>query len=162
MQQITKQVIKGLGRIGEEAGKELIKQSGEIAHGVITGKELVGDIKPISDQEKAQKQVKDDKEKEMEMAKLRAQINGRNIEDEIKSIRDKREQEEAEQERELERLAVEREQQKQTEALSDIDEVSSNPAKQKKKRGSAFAKGKQGKASTSDMSATAEYYKKPD
>ena len=159
---IAKKVIQGLGQIGEETGKELLKQGGKIALGVITGTELVGDVKPMNEGEKIQKQANDDKEKEMEMAKLRAQINGRDIGQEIEAVRKKRQEEEEAKERELENLAIERERQKQMEVMVSVDEVSTNPNKRKKSRGSAFAKGKQGKASVSDMSATAEYYKKPD
>ena len=93
--QILKQVIKGLGDIAEETGKETLKQSEEVFHSIITGKELVGNLQPVTDQEKTKLEMEDKKKKQEEMAKIRSQISGRPVEQEMEQIRKEEEQIEA-------------------------------------------------------------------
>ena len=52
---ILKQVVKGLGEVGEETLKETVNEAITIGESVITGKELLGDIKTMDEGEMAQK-----------------------------------------------------------------------------------------------------------
>jgi hypothetical protein len=99
---ILKKVLKGLGEIGEETGKEAVKQVGEITESVITGQELFG-VKALSDEELAKKKAEDEQKKQEELAKLRQQQNepGRNLEAEIEQIREEKKREEEEREKQL-------------------------------------------------------------
>lgn len=165
MNQIFKGFLKGLGSIGEETGKELVTEPGRMVESIITGKELLGNIASMSDRQLHEKKSEEDKKKEEELARLRRQMGpGRNVEAEIKEVRDEKAEAEKQKEEEfLRNLQIQRQREKEEyEAMCGQMGMSDNPAKRKKSRGSAFAKGKQGKASTSDMSATAEFYKKPD
>lgn len=134
---ILKQVIKGLGNIGEETGKEAINQIGEIGNSIISGKELLGDIKPLTDEEIQKKKIEDQKKAEAEMKEIR-----RNVEGEINQIRQQIESEEDRKEKEAERLRQEQEYYAQMQSVEPLEMISTNPAKQKKKRGSALAHNK--------------------
>jgi hypothetical protein len=164
-QSIKNDFLKGFGELGEEIGEKTIKETGKIFEPIISTRELLGFIQPMSDEELKKKKEEDEKTKEDEIAKLKAAMgSGRNLEEEIKRIREEEDAKEKQEEQEfLENLKIKKEMeaQEEAEAMAMMTE-SSNPAKQKKSRGSAMAKGKNGKASTSDMSATAEFFKKPD
>ncbi|MCL4384682.1 hypothetical protein M1116_04460 [Patescibacteria group bacterium] len=162
---IPAQVIKGLGQIGEETGKELLNQTGKIAETIITGKELLGDIKPLSEPELAQKKAEEEKKKQEEMAKLREQMGkGRNVEAEMEALR----KEEEKAAKEKEEIALNAEQQRmaadQNQGNLASELVSSNPAKQKKSRGSALMGGKRKKSQPDQqqMSQTSEFKGKID
>lgn len=160
-QQIGKGVIDGLKQLGEETGKELVNQTGKIAETIITGKELLGDIVPMSNQEMEKKRVEEEQKKQKEMADLKNQMSehGRNVEGEMEQIRREKQQTEEEKEKAfLENLKRQREEEKMQSDYTGYEE-SSNPNKRKKSRGSAFAGGK---AKKEDMSQTREYVKKPD
>ena len=108
---IAKKVIQGLGSIAEETGKEVLKQSEEVLHSVITGKELLGEAKPMTDQEMAQRKAEDERKKQEEMNKLRAQMGqGRPVEEEIERIRREREEKEKQEEQQKQRAENERRQ----------------------------------------------------
>lgn len=102
---IVKKVIKGLGEIGEETGKETVKQAGEITESVITGQELFG-VKPLSEEELAKKKVED----EIRVQEETKNLLGRNVEQEIKQIGDEKKREEGEKEKQmLEQIRQQRE-----------------------------------------------------
>ncbi len=145
---IPKQVVKQLGELSEETAVEAVKAVGDIAKGVISGSQLVGDVAEIS-QDREQELERQDQEK-------LNQIRGRNVEAEIEEIRKQKKQQQEEKEKKfLEEVRQKREQERAEEArVMEVMSVSSNPAKRKKSRGSAFA---QGKPKQSDMSATAEF-----
>lgn len=99
---IPKKVIQGLGQLGLETGKEAIEQVRLVTESVITGKELLGDITQLSNQELAQKQAEDERKKQEEMNKLRASMGqGRNLDREIEQIREERKREEDQKEKQM-------------------------------------------------------------
>jgi hypothetical protein len=137
---ILKKVLKNLGQIVVETGKESVLETGKITESIITGKELLGDVKTLSGEEYSKKQAEDQKE----ISDLRSQISGRNVEGEIKQIVKEKEQEEDEQEKQmLQQIKAQREaEERERMQLESQMGLSSNPNKQKKSRGSAFVKGK--------------------
>ncbi|MBU1118172.1 hypothetical protein KKD37_04400 [Patescibacteria group bacterium] len=150
---ILKKVVKGLGEVGAETIKESGKQAVDIVSGVITGKELVGNMDPMSDQEMAQAQAKDERQKQEEMAKMQ-NLAGRNVEAEIKEVVREKESEEEQKEREfLENIKRQREAE---EAERQSLEEPGNDEREAKKR--QFAPGPKKKSpDPSQMSATSEF-----
>lgn len=141
---IPKQILQNLKNIAEETGKEAVKQAGEIVHGVISPKELLGDITNLSPEELARRKQEDERKKQEEMAKLRAQMQGRNVGAEMQQIERQEDQEKKQEEDEnLRRIRMlrEREQAEHAQMAAEMG-VSANPAKRKKKRGSAMGGGK--------------------
>lgn len=163
MKNIVRGVVKGLGQIGGETGKELLEESGKIVEGVVNPVNILGGLKPMDEGEYQKKMAEDERKKQEEIARLNSEIKGtgRNVGEEMEQVRREREEEEERKEREfLEKLKAQREQEKAEEAVMSVDETT-NSHKKKKKRGGAFMKGK-GKASISDMSATGEFKGKVD
>jgi len=158
MNQIIKGFGKGFKQLGQETAEKLVEETGKIAESVITARELLGDIKPLNDQEMAQKKAEDEKKKQEEMNKLRSQMSGRNVESEMEQLRRQQEKEEEEKEKyfekEKERQEWERQQQIEN---SDLMMESTNPSKQKKSRGSAMSHKKKSQPDQSQMSQTSEY-----
>jgi len=156
MKKIPKKVLQGLKQVGEETGKELVEQTKRMVTGTISGKELVADANMMTNKEMVEKQVEDEKKKKEEMGKLR----GRDVEGEIVQVRKEKKQKEEEEEREfLEKVKRQRQvEEQERQSLASEVGASSSPEKRKKKRGSAFVKGKK-KTSTADMSATGEFGK---
>lgn len=159
---ILKQVLQGIKDIGVETVKETGQQAEKMTDSVITGKELLG-IKPMSEPELAQKKAEDERKKQEEMARLQAQMKepGRNVESEMKEVRSEEEQQKKqEEEKFLEQIRLQREaEEAERTALAAGGGESTNPAKRKKARGSAFVQGKK-KSSAPDpsqMSQTAEF-----
>lgn len=154
---IPKQVLQGLKQVVVETGEQAAKEAVKAVDSVISGKDLVGDAKEIN--KKHEEELK--RNDQEELAKLRQGI-GRNVEVEIKQVRDEKKREEEEKERVfLENLRRQREAE-QAEMAAAMSVESANPAKRKKKRGSAFAKGGKSRPSQSDMSATGEFKGKVD
>lgn len=147
----------------QETAEKLVEETGKIAESVITARELLGDIKPLSDEELIQKKADDEKKKQEEMNKLRSQISGRSVENEMEQLRYQQEKEEEEKEKyfekEKERQGWERQQQIEN---SDLMMESTNPSKQKKSRGSAMSHKKKSQPDQSQMSQTSEYKGKID
>jgi membrane protein involved in colicin uptake len=101
---IAKKVLKGLGTIPEEAGKEILNQTEKMTDSVISGQELFG-VKPMSDEELERKKNEDKKKVEEETKNLL----GRNVEEEIKRIREEKKQAEQEKEKQLSEQTRQRE-----------------------------------------------------
>jgi hypothetical protein len=165
---IPKKVLQGLGQVAEEAGKEVVSEVIKLTESVITPKELLGDIKPMTDGELAQKKAEDDKKKQDEAAKLQHVVKepARNVGQEIEEVRQEEEQKEDEEEKKfLEEIRLQREQEEaERQQMASMMQVSSNPAKQKKSAGSAFVQGKKKsqQPDPSQMSQTAEFSGKID
>lgn len=159
MNQILKGVVKGLGQIGEETGKEIINETGKIAESIISGKELLGGVKQLTKEE----QIKEQNKQQEELNKLRSAMGGgRNVEGEIKQVVAEKERKEEEEERQfLENIRRQREEERAQMAM-EMESVSSNPAKRKKKRGSALMPGKKASPQDDQMSATSEFKGKVD
>jgi len=142
---ILKQVFKNLGQIAVETGKEVVNETGKITESVITGKELLGGMVPLTPEEEAKKQQEEERKKQAEMNQLRQQMAaGRNVGQEMDEIRREKEKKEQEEEdRMLQSLRQQRQAEEQErQQMAEAEMVSSNPAKQKKSRGSAFMTGK--------------------
>lgn len=163
MNQIVKDFGKGFKQLGQETAEKLVEETGKIAESIITAQELLGNIKPLNDQEMAQKKAEDEKSKQEEMNKLRSQISGRSVESEMKQLRRQKENEEEEREKyfekEKERQEWERQQQMEN---SELMMESINPSKQKKSRGSAMSHKKKSQPDQSQMSQTSEFKGKID
>ena len=154
---IPKQVIKGLGDLSRETGEKLVSEVGKIGSGIITGRELLGGIHEMSDVELQQKKHEEEQNKQKEIEDLRKEMGlGRNLEQEMQQLRYERDNQEQQEERQ-EEMAENREKQEEMMSQSYTPEPSSKP-----KRGQGVKKGKHGKASQADMSATQEYFKKND
>ena len=153
---IAKKVIKGLGEIGEETAKEAIKQTGKITEGIITGQELFG-VKPMSDEELAMKKADDEKKKQEEMARLRQGFGGqgRNVEEEIKRIREEKKQEEEEKERRETETA--RQQQRAETESQQVAMVPGNAKREAAKRQFAPGKKKKQQPTADQTSQTSEF-----
>ncbi len=163
MNQIINDFKKGFKQLGQETAEKLVEETGKIAESIITAQELLGDIKPLNDQEIAQKKVEDEKKKQEEMTKLRSQISGRSVESEMEQLRRQKENEEEEREKyfekEKERQEWERQQQMEN---SELMMESTNPSKQRKSRGSAMSHKKKSQPDQSQMSQTSEFKGKID
>ena len=164
--QVIKDFGKGFKQLGQETAEKLVEETGKIAESVITARELLGDIRPLNDQEIAQKKAEDERKKQEEMSRLRQGFGGqagRNVESEMEQLRRQKENEEEEREKyfekERERQGWERQQQMEN---SDLMMESTNPSKQKKSRGSALSHKKKSQPDASQMSQTSEFKGKID
>jgi hypothetical protein len=164
---VNNQIIKGIGQglkqLGTETAEKLVEETGKILEPIITAKELLGDITPMSDQELAQKKQQEEIKKQQEINKLKSEIGqGRKVEDEMTQLRrqEEEQQEKKEEYYEREKQQRERERQRQEEEYNNsLMAESSNPAKQKKSRGSALAHKKKSQPDQSQMSQTQEFNK---
>lgn len=164
--QIVKGVIGGLGKIGVETVEKVKEESGKILESVITGKELLGLDRTMSDSELEFKKHEEEKRSKEEADKLRKEMGpGRKVEEEITQLRKQEEREEEEKEKYYEQSKKQKEfqEQQQQAEYNDLMMESSNPAKQKKSRGSAFIQKKKKQQPTqSQMSQTQEFKGKVD
>jgi len=149
-------IIETVEKLGEEGKK--------IAKGVITAYEWMPDLaekygkNPPVGEEKKDEQKEEQKNKQED----KPQIPGRNVEEELKQLREKKKREDEELKK-YQETEKEKERQRQAEhemMMEQENAVSTNPAKQKKSRGSAFAHNKKSAPDKNDMSATAEFQKK--
>ncbi len=157
---IIKDFGKGIKQLGVETVEKLVEETGKILDPTITAQELLGDIKPMSDEEMARKRAEDEKKKQDEINKLKQGEKGRNVEDEIKQISKQKEKEEEEREKYFEQLKEQKEKEKEQQEAeyNGLMMESANPSKQKKNRGSAFAnKKKKSQPDQSQMSQTSEF-----
>lgn len=157
---ILKGVLGGLGEVGVETLKKAGKEGQKILETVISGKELLGLEKTMGDQELEFKKQEEEQKRQKEIDKLRREMGpGRKVEVEMTELRNKREKEEEEKEAYFEKVKQqkEEEQRQQMEEYVDLMAVSSNPAKQKKSRGSALMTKKKHQPDMSQMSQTTEF-----
>ncbi len=163
--QIIKGVTSGLGQLGIETAEKLVEGAGQIIEPIITAQELLGGIEPMTDQELTQKKQQEEAKKQQEINKLKAEMGqGRKVEDEMNRIHTQREREEEEKEKYYEKLKQQQEAQRQQQEAeySGLVMESSNPAKQKKSRGSALVHKKKSQPDQSQMSQTQEFKGKID
>lgn len=156
MNQMRDDFIKGLKQLGQETGEKLVTETGKVTESIITAKELLGDIKPLSDDEIAKRRVEDEEKKKKEMEETKAQISGRNVENEIKQIRDQKKKEEEEKEKMfLENLKRQRQQEERErqEMMNNESMMSSN--RPKKDKGGNKHKTQQ--PDETEMSQTSEF-----
>jgi hypothetical protein len=160
MNQIIKGLGKGLGQLGQETVEKLVENTGKILDPTITAQELLGDVKPLSDQEMAQKKAEDERKKQEEMARLRQGFGGqgRPVENEMERIRNQKEKEEEEKEKYLEKVKERKEWEQQQQMVADMENT--QPKKQHVDKGGNKHKTQQPDAS--QMSQTAEFKGKID
>jgi hypothetical protein len=158
-----------------ETMEKASEEGQKIVESIITGKELLGLERTMSDAQLEQKKQSEKIKSQQEIDKLKGEMGGkkdnkgeenktkekpRNLEDEITQLRRQLEKQEEEKEKyyEQQKERQKQEREKQQAEYNDLAEESTNPAKQKKSRGSAFINKKQKhKPDQSQMSATQEF-----
>jgi hypothetical protein len=171
--QILKGIGKGLGQLGVETVEKVKEEGGKVVESIITGKQLLGLDKTMSDSELEFKKHEDEQKRAEEIKKLKGEMGQggeikeekRDVEKEMKELRDqeKREEEEKEKYYEEENRKRNEERQRQEAEYNNLEMESTNPAKQKKSRGSAFiTKKRKSQPTQSQMSQTSEFKGKID
>jgi hypothetical protein len=152
---IPKKVMQGVGEIGVETIKEGTKQATEVLNTIITGQELVGNARPMSEEEMAKARAEDERKKEEELEKIK-NISGRNVEAEIKEIVVEKENSEEDKEKEfLEKIRVQREiEERERENLVDMP---GNVKREAAKTQFTPGKRKKQQPDASQMSQTSEF-----
>ena len=143
-------IVDTIEKTGEVVVNEVVKQT------EITAKELLGDIKPVTDKELEEKKKVEEQKKQEELAKLRQDIaQGRKVESEMEKIRDEKKRTE---EQKTKATLQAQQQLAQQQPVTNMEAVSANPAKRKKSRGSALMSGKQkkGQPDLQQMTQTGE------
>jgi len=158
MNQIIKGIGQGFKQLGEETAEKLVEETGKILDPTITAQELLGGIEPLSDQEMARKKVEDERKKQEEMNRLRSQMSGRPVENEMEKIRHQQEKEEEEREKYFEKVKERQEWEKQQQ-MANIEDIM-QPKKHHKDKGGNKRKTQQ--PDQSQMSQTAEFKGKID
>lgn len=161
---MTNQIIKGIGqgfkKLAEETVEKLGEESQKVLESTITGKELLGLDGGITNNQLAHEQQEDEIKKQEEIRRIKAEMGlGRDVEQEVEKIRNEKEKEEEEKEKyfEQEKQQKEIEAQQIAESNNSLMTESTNPAKQKKSRGSALARKKKSQPDQSQMSQTQEF-----
>ena len=173
---ILKGVVRGLGQLGMETVEKAGEEGQKIIESVITGKELLGLERTMTDSQLEQSKQQEKIKSQQEINKLKGEMSKgndsnrgdektkerpRNVEDEITQLRRQLEKQEEEKARfyEQQKEKQRQEKEKQQAEYNDLTTESTNPSKQKKSRGSAFANKKKHKPDTDQMSATQEFNK---
>lgn len=161
---MNNKVIKGIGQGFKKLANETVEKLGEesqrILETTITGKELLGLEGGVDNNQLAHEQQEDEIKRQEEIRKIKSEMGlGRKVEDEIEQIRQQKEKEEEEKEKyfEQEKQQKEMEAQQIAENNNNLMMESTNPAKQKKSRGSALAHKKKSQPDQSQMSQTQEF-----
>ncbi len=152
-------ILNAIQNAGTEIAEQGIKSAEQVMNTVITGQELVGDAKPMSEEELAKAKAEDERKKQEEMEKLR-QIPGRNVEGEIKQIVEEEKSEEKRKEEEfLQKVKMQREAEERERAAMAAEEPG-NQKKEAAKRSMAPGKKKSSQTAApnaAQMSATSEF-----
>lgn len=144
------------------AGETVEKMAGEtvkITEALITGKQWLGDIRPMSQAEYARELEEDEKRKREGMKNLRPK--GRDVEEEMAAVSREKAEEKKREEEMLLKIKQQREAEEAERAamMAQPRNESANPAKQHKARGSDFMspKKKKGTPDAQQMSQTSEF-----
>lgn len=154
---VIKGVISGLGEIGKEAMEKGVKEGVEISQRVITGQELLG-LKKVDENRLEVMEKNEEIKKQEEMAHLRRATagQGRDVEGEVKVIREERGQKEDEEQRQfLEKIRLQREE--EAREREKLMEVPGNQKREAAKRQMAPGKKKAGMPDAAQMSQTSEF-----
>jgi len=159
MSQIADDFLKGVKQLGSETVEKAAEETGKIFESVITGKELLGDITPMTDNDLEKSQIEDERKKQQEINQLKSEMGqGRNVEQEIEQIRNQKERQEEEEEKIfLENIRRQREAERQEQIDGGFDLMA--PTHHKNKGGNPH---KKSQPSDDVMSQTNEFSKKPD
>jgi hypothetical protein len=90
-------ILNTIQEVGTETVEEGIKTTEQAISTVITGQELVGDAKPMNEEEMAKAKAEDERKSQEEIKN----ISGRNVEEEIKEVVKEKESEEEKEQREF-------------------------------------------------------------
>ncbi len=155
---IPKKVLQGMGEIGVETVKEGAKQATEMLNTIITGQELVGNARSMSEEEMARAKAEDERKKEEEVDRLRqaSASQGRNVEAEIKEVVIEKKNNEEDKEKEfLEKIRLQREVEERERKI--IGEMPGNTKREAAKTQFAPGKRKKQQPDASQMSETSEF-----
>ncbi len=152
---IPKKVIQGIGEIGLETVKEGTKQATEMLSTIITGQELIGNARPMSEEEIAKAKAEDERKKQEELNKIQ-NIPGRNVEAEIKEIASEKKNSEEKKEQEfLEKIRLQREMEERE--RENFVEMPGNTKREAAKTQFAPGKRKKQQPDATQMSQTSEF-----
>lgn len=178
---ILKGVVRGLGQLGMETIEKASNEGQKIVESIITGKELLGLERTMTDAQLEQNKQEEKVKSQQEINKLKGEMGqnrqenkkdspsscsgetsaerGRNLEDEITQLRRQREKQTEEKEKYYEQQKEKQRQQRERQQAeyNDLTAESTNPSKQKKSRGSAFVNKKKHKPDPDQTSATQEF-----
>lgn len=170
MSGVIKGVGQGLAKLGGETVEKLADEGQKVLESTISGKELLGLDGTMTEKELVEAGKKDEFHKKNQVNEIKSEMpennqnkeqleKGRNLEGEIKKVREEKKNKEEEEERIfLENIKKQREEEKEEEERTmGVMMKSSNPAKQEKSRGSAFAKKKKTGVDQAQMSQTSEF-----
>lgn len=155
---IPKKVLQGVGEIGVETIKEGTKQAAEMLSTIVTGQELLGNARPMSEEEMAKAKAEDERKKQEELNRLHqaSASQGRNVEAEIKEIVDEKKKSEEEKENEfLEKIRMQREIEERE--RENFVEMPGNVKREAAKTQFAPGKRKKQQPDASQMSQTSEF-----
>lgn len=152
---IPVKILNTIQEAGTEIAESGIKTTEQAISTVITGKELVGDIKPMNDEEMARAKADDEMKKQEELAKIQS-LPGRNVEEEMKEIVQEKKNEEDQQQKEfLEKVRIQREAEER-ERQEMMEEPGNVKREQAKRQNAPGAKKKQ-EPNMTQMSQTSEF-----
>lgn len=154
---ILKQVVKGLGKVGEETLKETVNEAVTIGESVITGKELLGDIKTMDEGEMAKAKAEDEKKKKEGIENELRNIPGRDVTGEMKQVaQEEKSEEEKKQQEFLEKIKEQREAEERERQQMEAEEPG-NAKREAAKKQMAPGKKKSSRPDTAAMSQTSEF-----
>jgi len=151
---IPKQVLNQLKQVGAETIEKTAENVGKIGETIISGKELLG-LEPMNAGEYDQKKIKDEEMKNEEVNK----IVSRNLEGEIKQVRDEKQQKEEEAER-IMLEDIKRKREAEEAERAQMTNLPGNAKREAAKR--QFAPGPKKTPDPSQMSQTSEFKGKID
>jgi len=149
-------VLQGVAEIGVETVKEEAKQAVEIVNTIITGQELVGNARPMSEAEMAKAKAEDEKKKEEGIENELKNIPGRDVGGEIKQIVEEKKSKEEQDQQDFLRKIEEQRQAEEAERNSLINEPG-NTKREAAKTQFAPGKRKKQRPDASQMSQTSEF-----
>jgi len=153
---IPKKVLQGVAEIGVETVKEEAKQAVEIVNTIITGQELVGNARPMSEAEMAKAKAEDEKKKQEGIENELKNIPGRNVAEEMRQVdQEEKSEEEKKQQEFLEKIRLQREAEEAE--RNNLFEEPGNTKREAAKTQFAPGKRKKQQPDVSQMSQTSEF-----
>ncbi|HBP50858.1 MAG: hypothetical protein US68_C0005G0012 [Candidatus Shapirobacteria bacterium GW2011_GWE1_38_10] len=152
---IPVKILNAIQEAGTEMAEQGIKTTEQAISTVITGQELVGDTKEMSEGEMAKAKMEDERKKQEELAKIQ-NIPGRNVESEIKEVIQEKESEEDKEQKEfLEKIRLQREAEERE--RNEMVEEPENAKREAAKTQFAPGKRKKQQPDATQMSQTSEF-----
>lgn len=155
-------ILQAIQNAGTEIAEQGIKSTEQVISTVVTGQELVGDAKPMSDEEMAHARAEDEKKKQEEMDRLRQKASasqGRNVEAEVTQVVEEKQSEEDQKQKEfLEKIKMQREAEERE--RENMLEEPGNAKREQAKHSMSPGKKKSSQTAVpnaSQMSATSEF-----